>query len=76
MNEQLGLDSSNYNLVKIELKDDDYMLVLNGINEWNGLFACGTIRNIKVTEDLDECVTDDMGPTISLVGGKELLPFR
>ena len=75
MNEQLGLDSSNYNLVKIELKDDDYMLVLNGINEWNGLFACGTIRNIKVTEDLDECVTDDMGPTISLVGGKRVAAF-
>ena len=75
MNEKIGLDSSNYNLVRFESQDSDLMLILIGAKEWQGLVACGTSRNIKVTQNLEDCITDDMDPIIELTGGAETVAF-
>lgn len=69
---ELGLSDVNYESVSIVLEDNVPTISIVGANKWNGLFACGTFRSMRVVQSLTDCSGDLTAPVITILGSNPM----
>jgi prepilin-type N-terminal cleavage/methylation domain-containing protein len=65
MNDQIGIDSSQYAQVTFKPTEETIEMILVGAGKWDGLIAYGTIDNMHVVNSEDY---DDTPPSITIIG--------
>lgn len=73
IDEILQLSSQNYKAVNVEAIDsgttlNSFAIRIEGQGKWDGLYACGTYQNMRVTDEWFRCSGDIESPLMTILG--------
>lgn len=71
----LGLSNVNYSNISVVLENNVSIVNIVGTEKWNGLIACGSYKNMKVVENINQCIKDITPPVITLGGAETVNIF-
>lgn len=71
--EKIELSPENYRTISVELVGteanlDSLAIRVEGQGKWEGLYACGTYQNMKVTNVASRCTGDIVPPLLTVLG--------